>query len=121
MAVHRALGPGYLENIYEEAMAIELELLGVPFERQHAFSVSYRDHEIGLSRLDFWVDGQVVVELKAVEALIPVHHAQVLSYLRMTRTNLGLLINFNVPLLKNGIRRIVQSNQPWRRGVVAVQ
>jgi GxxExxY protein len=80
--VHRSLGPGFLEGVYEEALAIELEVRGIPFQRQVRFPVSYRDRCIGESRLDFLIDEEVVVELKEVEALRPIHRAQVLSYLR---------------------------------------
>jgi len=107
--VHRMPGPGYLESVYEEALCIELSLRGIPFLRQVLVAVDYKGHPVGESRLDLLVGGTLVVELKAVDALGPVHSAQMFSYLRATGHHLGLLINFNVPLLKEGIRRIVLS------------
>jgi GxxExxY protein len=92
---------------------VELNLRGIPFERQKSMGVDYKGHPVGEGRLDLLVDGCLIVELKAVEALAPIHTAQVLSYLKATRLPLGLLINFNVPVLKSGIKRIVLSH-PWR-------
>ncbi len=106
--VHRSLGPGLLEAIYEEALCIEMEFRGIPFVRQHPVALEYRGRLIGQGRLAILVGGRLIVELKAVDTLAPVHSAQVLSYLRMTGRNLGLLINFNVPALRNGgIKRLV--------------
>jgi GxxExxY protein len=105
--VHRHLGPGYLESVYEEALAVELRLRGIPYERQKTFAVSYKDRSVGEGRLDFLVAGRLVVELKSVEALAPIFKAQVISYLRANGFHLGLLIN--VPVLKDGIQRIVLS------------
>lgn len=107
--VHRNLGPGYVEAIYEEALAVEFRLRRIRFARQHPVRVVYKGHEVGEGRVDFLVGDILVVELKAVETLTPVHKAQVLSYLKATATQLGLLINFNVALLRNGIQRIVLS------------
>jgi GxxExxY protein len=107
MTVHQALGPGFLENIYEEAMVVELEARGISFQRQLIMPVYHRDRCIGESRLDLLVGGLLVVELKAVEELRSVHRAQVLSYLRAGAFELGLLINFNVALLQQGLRRVV--------------
>jgi len=107
--VHRELGPGYLESVYGQALAVELELRGISFEGQKPFSLSYKDRKIGEGRLDFLVDGRLVVELKAVDALAPVHKAQMISYLKATGHRLGLLINFNVSVLKSGLQRIVLS------------
>ena len=107
--VHRTLGPGFLESVYEEALCIELSLRGVPFTRQAGFNVNYRGQEVGQGRVDVLIAGKLIVELIAVEALAPVHMAQTISYLKMTGCALGLLINFNVPILKNGIRRVVLS------------
>jgi len=104
--VHRVLGP-----VYEEALAVELELRGIPFARQIPAAVDYKGHAVGEGRLDLLVGGKLVVELKAVEALAPIHSAQVISYLKATGHELGLLINFNVALLKEGIRRIVLSKK----------
>ncbi len=105
--VHRILGPGYLESVYEEALAFELSLRKIPFERQKIVGVDYKGKDVGEGRLDIFVDKRLVVELKAVDAFVPIHSAQVISYLKATKLPLGLLINFNVPLLKNGIKRIV--------------
>jgi len=107
--VHRALGPGFLESVYEEALSFELEQRAVPFTRQHVISVSYKGRPVGEGRLDMLVAGRLVVELKAVDELAPIHMAQVISYLKATGHKLGLLINFNVPILKQGIRRVVLS------------
>ncbi|MFA5028240.1 MAG: GxxExxY protein [Candidatus Methylomirabilota bacterium] len=107
--VHRTLGPGYLESVYEEACAIEFSLRKIPFERQRPIFVEYKGHPVGEGRADMVVDGMLVVELKAVEALAPIHKAQVISYLKASGFSLGLLINFNVALLKQGIQRIVLS------------
>ena len=107
--VHCHLGPGYLEGVYKEALAIELELRGIPFERQVPVSLDYKGHRVGEGRLDFLVGKELLVELKAVEALVPVHKAQVISYLKATGLHLGLLVNFNVSVLKGGIRRVVLS------------
>jgi GxxExxY protein len=106
IAVHRALGPGFLESMYEEALCIELEVRNIPYEKQVKVAATYRGRPIGESRLDLLVGGRLVVELKAVDALAPIHITQVLSYLRMTRKRLALLINFNVRVLRDGIERI---------------
>lgn len=105
--VHRLLGPGYLEQVYEEALAVELKLRDIPFQKQMAIALDYKGQPVGQGRLDFLVDGCLVLELKAVESLHPVFNAQVISYLKTLQLPLGLLINFNVAILKNGIRRIV--------------
>lgn len=107
--VHRNLGPGFLEKIYEEALAIELADRNISFQRQHEISVEYKGQQIGLNRLDLLVENCIIVELKAVEAISPIHRAQIISYLKATGYKLGLLINFNVTLLKQGINRIVLS------------
>jgi GxxExxY protein len=105
--VHRALGPGLLESIYQQCLAREFSLQGIPFQKEVSKPITYKDVviECGL-RLDFIVDNRVIIELKAVEKLLPVHKAQVLTYLKLTSCKLGLLINFNVPILKDGIERI---------------
>ncbi|HLG13366.1 MAG TPA: GxxExxY protein [Blastocatellia bacterium] len=109
--VHRVLGPGYLESVYEEALCLELARRRIPFTRQVAIAVAYKGDIVGEGRLDLLVGGILVVELKAVEALAPIHTAQVISYLKTTGHPLGLLINFNVVVLKDGgIRRIVLSS-----------
>ncbi len=114
----RLLGPGYLESVYEQALAIELELRNIPFERQKPIRVNYKGREVGEGRLDLLVGSSLIVELKAVDSLAPIHTAQVMSYLKTTHYPIGLLINFNVPVLKTGIKRIVLSDSP---GVQAVQ
>jgi GxxExxY protein len=119
LAVHRSLGPGFLESIYEEALTLELTSREIPIERQKAIAVSYKGALVGESRLDLLVGGLLVVELKAIDAFAAIHQAQMLSYLRMTGLTVGLLINFNVSLLKNGIKRIVHTADPlapWRLG-----
>ena len=107
ITVHRALGPGLLENIYTRAVSLELEVQRIPFETEKQFPILYRGQFLCHQRLDFVVAGQVVLEIKSVEHLIPVHHAQLLSYLRVSRLRVGLLINFNVPVLQDGLKRIV--------------
>ncbi len=109
--VHKHLGPGYLESVHEEALAIEMALSSIPFERQVDVSVSCKNNPVGQSRLDFLVDKKLVVELKAVDALAPIHKAQILSYLKATGHPLGLLINFNVPVLLRGVKRVIRSHE----------
>jgi GxxExxY protein len=105
--VHKRLGPGYLEQVYEEALAVELELRNIEFERQQSFSLDYKSHEVGAGRLDMLVEGQLVLELKTVGELARIHKAQVISYLKALDCRLGLLVNFNVPVLKDGLERVV--------------
>jgi GxxExxY protein len=106
--VHRILGPGLLESAYEECLCRELALRNLPFQRQVILPVEYKGMHIDCGyRLDILACDLVVVELKAIEALLPVHEAQLLTYLKLSGCHIGLLINFNVPLLKNGLRRIV--------------
>jgi GxxExxY protein len=105
--VHRHLGPGLLEAAYEECLCRELSLRGVPFKRQVPLPVIYKGMPLDCSyRLDLLVDERVVVEIKAIEALLPIHDAQLLTYLKLGCWKIGLLINFNVPLLKDGIHRL---------------
>jgi len=104
--VHRLLGPGYAESVYEEALCIELECRGIPFARQHKLQVCYKGKIVGEGRLDLLVADTLIVELKSVDVLAPIHISQVLSYLRATGHPLGLLINFNVPRLTDGIKRL---------------
>jgi GxxExxY protein len=105
-SVHSELGPGLLESIYEQCMIVELGQRELCYERQLALPITYKGHRIETGiRLDLVVEDQVVVELKAVEQLMPVHAAQLLTYLKLTGQRLGLLINFNVPIIKNGIHR----------------
>ena len=106
--VHRSLGPGLLESAYEECLARELTLTQIPFERQKPLAVGYKGLKLDCGyRLDLLVANMVVVEIKAVDALIPLHEAQLLSYLKLGDWKMGLLINFHVTLLKNGIKRLV--------------
>ena len=107
--VHRHLGPGFLESVYEEAMAVECELRGIPVERQKLISVTYKGRPVGEGRIDLFAAGKLIVELKTVENLALIHTAQVISYLKTTGLKLGLLINFNVPVLKDGVQRVVLS------------
>ena len=106
--VHRALGPGLLESAYEECLCRELTLRGIPFERQRPLPVEYKGLRLDCGyRLDLLVADMVVVEIKAVEHVLPIHDAQLLTYLKLGGWKVGLLINFNVPVLKQGIRRRV--------------
>ena len=108
--VHREIGPGLLESVYEECLAVELESRGIPFTRQFVVPLEYKKRRLRLDlKIDLLVDQRVVVELKAVEKLLPVHEAQLITYLRLTNRTVGLLINFNVPLLKNGLKRLVNN------------
>jgi GxxExxY protein len=107
--VHRYLGPGYLEVAYESALAVEFELREIPFRRQFPVSLTYKGIVVGAQRLDFLVDEQLVVEIKSSDSLAPVHRAQVMAYLKAGDYQLGLLINFNVELLSQGIRRVIWS------------
>ncbi|WP_041565584.1 GxxExxY protein [Nostoc punctiforme] len=107
--VHRVLGPGFLEEVYKEALIIEFFRCGIPHLVEKSVTVNYKGHEVAKGRLDFLVANCLIVELKAVQNLAPIHEAQVLSYLKMTNYPLTLLINFNVPLLKDGIKRIILS------------
>jgi GxxExxY protein len=108
--VHRTLGPGYLESVYEEALCIELRLRGIPFGKQVDVSIEYKGQLVGSGTMDIVVGNAVVVELKAVEAFAPIHTAQILSYLKATKHKVGLLINFNAEVLRQGIKRVVLSN-----------
>jgi len=110
--VHRTLGPGLLESAYEECLARELTLRRIPFERQKPLPLVYKDVKLDCGyRIDLLVGSRVVVELKAVEALAPVHDAVVLTYLRLSDCRIGLLINFHTAVLKDGIRRLVNNYQ----------
>ena len=105
--VHRALGPGLLESAYEECLCHELNLRGLTFNRQVDLPVAYKGVRLDSGyRLDIVVEGQLLLELKAVEALLPIHEAQLLTYLKLSGIATGLLMNFNVPVLRNGLRRM---------------
>ena len=108
MDVHRALGPGLLESAYQGCLCRELDMRGVPFERERPLPVEYRGLRLECGyRLDLLVANAVVVEVKSVEALAPIHESQLLTYLRLGGWRIGLLVNFNVEVLKQGIRRKV--------------
>jgi len=109
--VHRVPGSGLLESVYEEALCVELAERGLDYARQPAIDLHYKGHVVGRGRLDLLVGNALVVELKSVETLNPAHAAQVISYLKTAGYKLGLLINFNVPCLRDGLKRIV-SSQP---------
>ncbi len=106
--VHRNLGPGLLESAYEECLCRELAICNLTFERQKPLVISYKGVKLDCGyRLDIVVGGLVILELKAVERIEPIHEAQLLTYLKLSGLKLGILINFNVPFLKDGIKRIV--------------
>ena len=110
MEVYKTLGPGLLESAYEKALVHELNLAGIPVQSQVGVEMSYKGVNIGEGlRLDLLVDNQIIVELKSVEELKPVHHKQLLTYLRLMDKRLGLLINFNVTDIMQGIKRVVNT------------
>ena len=107
IAVHRALGPGFLESAYEECLCYELSDAGLVFKRQVQLPVSFKMVKLDCGyRMDIVVSASLVLEIKTVEKLLPIHQAQLLTYLRLSGLRTGLLINFNVPVLKNGIKRM---------------
>jgi GxxExxY protein len=106
--VHRTIGPGLLESAYQICLAQEFSLRGLRFEQEKPVPVVYKGILLDCGyRLDFLVANKVIVELKSVEGLLPVHEAQLLTYLKLTGCKIGLLINFNIPILKNGIKRMI--------------
>jgi len=106
--IHKAIGPGLLESAYEECLCHELRLAGLGFERQKPLPVSYKGVKLDCGyRIDLVVEGKLIVELKTVQELLPIHEAQLLTYLKLSGLAVGLLINFNVPVLRRGIKRIV--------------
>jgi GxxExxY protein len=107
LEVHSTLGPGLLESIYEEALAHEFTLRGIKYEKQKEISLKYKGKEIGKHRIDLLVENEVVLELKAVETMNKIYEAQVLTYLRAMDKRVGLLTNFNVERLKDGIKRLI--------------
>ncbi len=108
ITVHRVLGPGMLESVYEPCLALQLKKRGIPYERQKRLPVMFEGVPFGRAyRVDMIVDRRLLVEVKAVSTLLPVHVAQLASYLRLSGCHLGLLINFKVPALRLGIRRVV--------------
>ena len=108
--VHRELGPGLLESAYEQCLAAELSRFLIPFQLQVDLPVSYKGTRLDCSyRIDLLIDEQLIIELKCVEQLLKIHEAQILTYMRLAKIRVGLLINFNVPVLKKGIKRFLIS------------
>jgi len=108
--VHRALGPGLLESAYEACMVYDLAKAGLKVEQQKPLPIVYRGIKLECAyRLDLMIDNEVIVEIKSVKKLLPIHQAQLLSYLKLSECKVGLLINFNVKMLKNGIKRVVNN------------
>ena len=105
--VHRELGPGYDEAVYENALVVEMDLRGIPYERQKVIEVVYKGVPVGEGRMDLFLGGEVVIELKAVDQLNQKHMAQVISYLKTVKKPLGLLVNLHESLLKKGLKRII--------------
>jgi len=106
--IHKNLGPGLLESIYEKAICFELKKLKIPFEYQKGINVIYEGEDLDIGfRVDIIVDNKIIIEVKSVEAIAPVHFKQLQSYLKCTNMKLGLLVNFNTDLIKEGIRRVV--------------
>ena len=108
--VHRTFGPGLTENLYENALCVELRLRGIPFAKQAPVTVSYKGEIVGEFHVDLIVGGRLVVELKAVERFAPIHQAIAITYMKITKCQVALLLNFNVPVLKEGIKRVVLSS-----------
>ena len=108
--VHREIGPGFLESVYQNALCYELGLRHIVYEAQALTPITYKGYPVGEGSIDVLVERRLIVELKAVEAFEAIHQAQVISYLKAMRLSLGLLINFNMPILKDGIRRVVLSH-----------
>jgi GxxExxY protein len=109
--VHRQLGPGLPEHAYQGAMEVELTVRGIPFERQKVIEIIYKGVVVAKGKIDLLVGGKLVVEIKSVDLIIPLFRLQTLSYMRIIRQPLGLLINFNVAVLREGIKRIIDSDQ----------
>ena len=108
LEVHRNLGPGLLESTYEQCLAYELNLVGIPFKQQVSLPVKYKGVQIDCGyRVDLLVDEKVIVELKSVERVMPIHQAQILTYMKLAEIKIGLLLNFKVSYLKEGIKRFV--------------
>ena len=108
--VHKTLGPGLLESVYADALSFELRQIGLTVQHQQELRVIYKGQELpGSFRIDLVVDGSVIIELKAVEKLLPVHEAQLLTYLKLANKKLGLLINFNSTQIRNSVRRVVNN------------
>ncbi|MCY3979512.1 MAG: GxxExxY protein [Chloroflexi bacterium] len=106
MNVHSAFGAGLLESVYQNALCVELEAQGIRFQAQKAIDIKYRDQHVGHLIADIVVEGSVILELKSVESLLPIHVAQLITYLKASGIKTGLLINFNVRHLRHGIKRV---------------
>lgn len=109
--VHRSLGPGYIESVYEKALRMEFEMQGIPFHNQYPIEVIYKGSMVGEGRLDFLIDKKLILEIKSVSALAPVHFTQLKSYLKALGLDLGLLINFNEVRVVDGIRRVISTSR----------
>ena len=108
LEVHKNLGPGLLESTYEQCLAHELKMANIPFRLQHPLPVEYKGIKLDCGyRVDLFIDGKMIIELKSVERILPIHQAQLLTYMKLTGVSIGLLINFNVQYLKDGIKRMV--------------
>lgn len=106
--VHKALGPGLLESVYQQCLAYELRTNGINFQMEWPLPIKYKEVQLDCGcKIDLLIENEIIVELKSVEQLIPIHEAQILSYMKLANINKGLLINFNVKLLKNGIKNFV--------------
>lgn len=106
--VHKNLGPGLIESVYETCLSYELNKASLSVERQVRLPILYDGVTLEAAlRLDIWIERSLIVEVKAVETILPLHQAQLMTYLKLTQNRLGLLLNFNVPLLKNGIKRVI--------------
>ena len=108
LEVHKNLGPGLLESTYEQCLAYELKKSNISFKLQHSLPVKYKEIKLDCGyRIDLFVDDKVIVELKSVDNILPIHQAQLLTYMKLSGVGLGLLMNFNVKYMKNGIKRMV--------------
>ena len=108
LEVHRNLGPGLLESTYEQCLAYEMKAAGIAFKLQHALPVEYKNIKLDCGyRIDMLVDNSIIIELKSVDKILPIHQAQLLTYMKLADISIGLLINFNVKYLKDGIKRMV--------------
>ena len=108
LEVHRNLGPGLLESTYEQCLAYELKAAGMRFKLQHPLPVEYKNIKLDCGyRIDVFIEDRIIVELKSVDKILPIHQAQLLTYMKLSNISIGLLINFNVKYLKDGIKRMV--------------
>ena len=106
--VHRATGPGLLESAYQRCLAHEFQMNGIPFSIEHPLPMEYKGVKLDCGyRADFIIDDKLIIELKSVDSLIPIHQAQLLTYMKLANVSVGLLMNFNVPCLRHGIKRMV--------------